>query len=642
MRDSPTAEDLEAHERRSGGPRRASAWVRVSTLAALVALLAAASVAGGQRDTIGVDEIHPGMRGYGLSVFRGEVPERFDVEVIDVLHGFRPNQDLILIRTPHPVLNQAITVGGMSGSPIYLDGRLAGAYAYGWPFGIEPVIGVTPIANMLAEGRRPTRDGAFPGATPLSTRPPTRRRPRPRRPRVSYDGGPVDPLAALRQEVARLGFRAPAGRRDLSRAVPVATPLMLGGFTDEAARLLDAQLSPLGLDSAQAGGSGTHAGAHGPARFVNGGVIGVSLMRGDMDATAIGTVTHVLGRRLVAFGHPMMNAGQVGLPTTTARVLHILRSQNRSFKIAEAEVPLGTLIHDRPSAIVVDSGLRAATLPLRIRVHGVEDAPKTEWNVELASQRNLTPALALAALTNALSATASDRTDLGYRAVTRVELSGRAPVVLEDSGVMHNGPVEARALISIRLFRVLAAAYDNSFEDVHVRRAQVDLYLDYGHALTQIVGASVPSEEVDPGSVVPVRVTLRRYGEAATTRVVSLTIPRRAAGETLELTLRPGDEVTPDRPTPRSLADVLDNIANAYPATSLVLSLKMPSRGLRFRGHVVTALPRSALDTLTTSASTGPSRPFITYERSLVPLGQVLTGSATLRLRVRATPRQHP
>src|SRR6056297_696331 len=97
------------------------------------------------------------MTGYGLTVFRGTEPERFDVEVIDVLHGFRPDQDLILIRTPHPRLQQTKAVGGMSGSPIYIDGKLAGAYAYGWPFGMEPIAGVTPIANMLQEMDRPFR-----------------------------------------------------------------------------------------------------------------------------------------------------------------------------------------------------------------------------------------------------------------------------------------------------------------------------------------------------------------------------------------------------------------------------------------------------------------------------------------------------
>ena len=116
---------------------------------------------------IHVDEIKPGMKGYGLSVFRGTEPERFDVEVIDVLDNFRPDQDLILIRTPHPLLDRARGVAGMSGSPIYLDGRLAGAYAYGWSYGTDPVVGVTPIANMLAELERPVRLEMFPGAKPL-------------------------------------------------------------------------------------------------------------------------------------------------------------------------------------------------------------------------------------------------------------------------------------------------------------------------------------------------------------------------------------------------------------------------------------------------------------------------------------------
>src|SRR5689334_3612772 len=97
-----------------------------------------------------VSEIRPGMKGYGLTVFRGTTPERFGVEVVDVLHNFRPDQDLVLIRTEHPLLERAITVAGMSGSPIYLNEKLIGAYAYGWTFGKEPIAGVTPIANMMA------------------------------------------------------------------------------------------------------------------------------------------------------------------------------------------------------------------------------------------------------------------------------------------------------------------------------------------------------------------------------------------------------------------------------------------------------------------------------------------------------------
>jgi hypothetical protein len=134
----------------------------VEAVLVALAMTGTVAVADARPQTIDVADIRPGMRGYGLTVLRGTEPERFDVEVIDVLHQFRPGQDLVLIRTPHPLLDRAHTVGGMSGSPIYLDGdRLAGAYAYGWSFGSEPVAGVTPIRSMLAEIDRPLRPDPF-------------------------------------------------------------------------------------------------------------------------------------------------------------------------------------------------------------------------------------------------------------------------------------------------------------------------------------------------------------------------------------------------------------------------------------------------------------------------------------------------
>ena len=201
--------------------------------------LLGAAIAQSTPGFIHVDEIHPGMKGYGLSVFRGTAPERFDVEVIDVLHNFRPNQDLILIRTPHPLLDRARGVAGMSGSPIYLDGRLAGAYAYGWTYGIDPVVGVTPIANMLAELKRPVRLDMFPGAKPLPNRP--RAESTHRSPSKDRFAGlppfrgehPVSALSTIRAlQKQRAHAQAPAG---LHRA---ATPIMLGGLDDSVAQML--------------------------------------------------------------------------------------------------------------------------------------------------------------------------------------------------------------------------------------------------------------------------------------------------------------------------------------------------------------------------------------------------------------------
>lgn len=605
------------------------------------ALLTVGAIAQQGPSTIAVDDIRPGMTGYGLTVFRGTEPERFDVEVIDVLHGFRPDQDLILIRTPHPRLEQTKAVGGMSGSPIYIDGKLAGAYAYGWPFGTEPIAGVTPIRNMLQEIDRPYRPSSFPGAEALTTR---RMRPRGQARSArrnlaglpAYRGERTDAFAPMRAHVER---RPPIAE---GRMRPAATPIMLGGFTDEVATVLGNELEPMGWVPLQGGGGRARPStAEGGARFVDGGAIGVQLVRGDVSATAIGTVTHVgTGHRLVGFGHPMMNAGEIGLPTSTARVLHILASVARSFKIAEAEAPLGTLVHDRQAAIVVDTDLEAATIPMRIQINGLVDPPKSEWNVELASHRLLTPMLIFSTLANALKASSSDQTDVMFTARYTVAIEGLDPITLEDRGYMGSGPADIRALSHLRLFDLMEIAYGNAFEPSRLTRVDLELDVSFGDETLTIVEATVPANEVDPGSTVEVRLRLRRYDESEVFRTIPVRIPERLAGEDVKIEISAGSRVGVEHAVPRNIEDLVRRVRESYDSTAVVAELKMPSRGLRFPGHVVRSLPRSALDALDRESGTTPGRPFVTQVRQSTDLGQVVLGDADLQLTVRERPRR--
>jgi hypothetical protein len=614
----------------------APTWIALFVAGLLT--LGTAAIAQRGPATIGVEDIRPGMRGYGLSVFRGTEPERFDVEVVDVLHQFLPGQDLILARTPHPVLDRAIAVGGMSGSPIYFDGKLAGAYAYGWTFGLEPVIGITPIRSMLAEIDRPFRPTSFPGARPLPERPtqPAARSPR----RASLDGLPpylgarVDAFSTVRAHRQNVVTPPPLGLQ------PAATPLMLAGFTPRMTRLLQEELEPFGLLPMQ-GGGGQAPRTGAPPSFVDGGALGVQLIRGDMAATGIGTVTHVApGGRLVAFGHPMMNGGESGLPTCTARVLHVFQSVARSFKLAEAIEPYGTLIHDRQPAIVVDRGLAAATVPVRIRLNGVEGAPQTEWNVEVASQRSMTPLLVFSALGNALEASAADQTDVVFTARYSVGIEGHGTVQLEDRGYMAAGPGDSRALSRLRLFDLMEVAYGNPFEPSRVTSVELELDLRYARDVAIIDEAWIATPEVDPGTDVEVHVRLVRYGAPSEVRTMRVHVPESAAGETLTLELDGGSAVEDPRPDARNVQDLLRIVRQSYPATTLVASLKMPARGLRFRGHVVQSLPLGALDSLQRTSGSGPGQPFQTYLRRTEDLGQVVAGATQLTLRVRETPRE--
>lgn len=597
---------------------------------------------------MGVDELRPGMRGYGLSVFRGTEPERFDVEIIDVLHGFRPDQELILVRTPHPLLNRARVVGGMSGSPIFIDGKLIGAYAYGWPHGEDPVIGVTPIRNMLAELYRPVQADAFPGAAPFAparrTPPPTaprqaRRAPPPRDvpllfPSSDGSGALPDAFAALDAHSEQVRRQGPLG------LAPAATPVMLGGFTDEVARLLAEKLEPLGLMPMQAGGGRRRADAGARPAMVPGGAMAVSLVSGDMSTSAIGTTTHVdPAGRFVAFGHPMINRGQMGLPVAAARILHVFVSNQRSMKIGEALDTVGTMIHDRQSGIVIDTGLRPATVPMTIRLHGVPGAPRSEWNVELASHRALTPGLAFASLENAIKASIADQLPLRWRAKTKVTIEGLGPIEVTDVGASGAGPGETSAFRGLRMFALMEAAYGNPFVDSRVTAIDVDLTLEFGHHVATLVRASVPDNEVDPGELVPVTVVLRRFGSPDERRVVPVRIPPAAAGSSVKLRLRPAPKVPREFGEARSLSDIVRYVTEAPPSTSLGVTVELEGRGIRFPGRAVRSLPPSAMSALSQTTNTEPGSSFTTHQDSFHVIGDVVEGAAELALRVREAPR---
>jgi hypothetical protein len=588
---------------------------------------------------IHVDEIRPGMKGYGLSVLRGTAPERFDVEVIDVLRNFRPNQDLILIRTPHPLLDRARGVAGMSGSPIYLEGRLAGAYAYGWSSGSDPVVGVTPIANMLAELKRPVRLDMFPGAKPLPNGPraeSSHRAPSDERfaglpPfRGEHEVNALSTIRALQQH--RAETLAPVG---LHRAT---TPIMLGGLHDSVAHMLAKELEPLGFVATQSSAGGSSKG--GPTAFEPGGAVAVELARGDISMTGVGTVTYVgKGGRTLAFGHPMMEAGATGLPTATARVLHVLVSEVRSFKIAEAGQPLGAMVQDRQAAIVIDPDLEPARIPVRVKMNGVEGAPKTEWRVDVASHRVLTPSIVFGVIANAVKSTAGDVTDVIFRARSKIGIEGHGVIALDEQGFSPMGAASPAVFSQLRMFGLMEAAFANPFESSRVTSIDLELDLERSREVFQVSDASVAYDEVDPGEEVTIYVRLRRVDLPDTLRAVKVRIPTAAAGQTVRVAVAAGNQVPIEQPRPGSLGDLIEQAQRRYPATSLVVALQMPTRGLRFEGHVVDSLPASALNSLQLISSTEDSRPFVTQSRTEIKLQQVVVGGANLVLRVRTVAR---
>jgi hypothetical protein len=633
------------------GEFRAVSALGVGLLAGL-GLLVPVARSDARSPTISPSEIHEGMKGYGLTVFKGTEPERFDVEVIGVLHNFRPSQELILMKTPHPRLNVTKSVQGMSGSPIYLDGRLAGAYAYSLRnFSVEPIAGVTPIGPMLSELHRPIPAGFWPpeGGSPINGAPP-----------LSPPGHPVSSLS-LPSPFSPLGgnrFEGAPGSYDLGEHekemvrrlgprddpsqsfVPAATPLLISGVGPRTAAYMHTLLEPLGLEAVGVGGGEAPRQPGDPTRFVDGGSLGVWLARGDMSMMGTGTVTHVEGDKLCGFGHPMLGGGDSALPASLARILWIYASSDISYKVAESIGSLGALVQDRPSSVVVDQSKTAPTFPVDVAVTGVDGAFKKNWHMDVAQDRFMSSGLTASALGAAVEETVSERRDVTWHLSSQVTLRsksiGATTLSLEDFGIAVGGMPDASDLGRAAIVRAVGDVMNNPWEDARIESVKSTMSVSYDREMWHLRGVETSDDTVDAGSHVKLTAHLVPFTGPATTRTIDVAIPESLAGKDVELEVIPGYEVPRDVASPESLPELLANeVRQTLPPRSLVVQIKLDEQGVAFRGHVAEALPSFAYDTLRPAHSDVAPEPLNSYVRTVTSMDRYVEGRDKIRIKVR-------
>lgn len=597
-----------------------------------------------------LSEVKAGMKGYGLTVMSGTKPEKFDVEIIGTLTNFRPNQALILIKTPNnPRLDVAKTVAGMSGSPIYLEGKMIGAYAYGWTFGAEPIAGVTPIHNMLEDLKKPIpplfkpranilpkhKDASKPNAQ-VST-------PSPRSFSGLFDNGKGVFSYDLEAHAKQLAQRTLRERGNPSSTTttlaPASTPILLGGLTPGAMANMESMLGPMGMTPLQAGGGGGGKGAKvaegTPEGFTDGGAIGVQLIKGDVSAMGLGTVTRVEGDKLVAFGHPMMGGGASDMPTAVAKVHWILASTNRSFKIGEPARDMGTMVNDRQASIVVDTKRVASTFPVSLKIEGIEGAPKTQWDSVVSEDPFMAPFLAAAALSSAVETTSAERGDTTFRVLTKLKVAGYGTIELKDFGASagDGGDPYMRS----RLIRALGMLLNNPWEDVKIEGVESRLQISFERDVALMRGTSLVEPEVDPGQPVRIKIDLVPFKGKQETRVIEVPIPKDYAGEEVMIDLSPGYEIERYRAMPESVADLVALLNNpSFPEESIVATIRLKGEGgAAFRSNVAYRLPPGAIQTLQVGASGIGPETFGSVQQTSHPMKTFVVGRDRVVVRVR-------
>jgi hypothetical protein len=650
------------HRTRRPGPGLASLLVLAALAVPPMIVPAAAATDAGRPVAwdsaryIGVDEIRPGMTGWGLTVISGTALDTFRVEVIAVRKNFFPQTDIILARGSGAGMETAGIVAGMSGSPVYIDGRLAGALAYGWPLMKEPIMGITPIEHMLPMTTPPAAGAGDGGGSGLSADPNRREAWR----RLLFTRGVeaepllmaltregMSPAAGTAGEWSSASEFGAAGGSWLSAgAAPrrIVTPLWAGGLDPRATGALSAWLEPFGVAPIPAG---TSAGVgEGPTAddLVPGASIGLAFATGDVSMTAIGTVTWREGDRLLAFGHPMFQRGRARFPMTTATIETVMPKLDSSFKFGSAARPVGTVDIDLNNGIGGTIGPLPAMVPLTLTIQDDLPAAARTVRVSLLDDEPLLPVLAAISTLNSALAAGADHTETSLELNTRITLAdGRS---LEQRTMAAGGTPGLSAALA--LFRSLSLLAANPYERVRVSAIDATLAVRHEVDLVELAEVVVTSPEVLPGGRFELTAQLRAYRGGFETRTLTLDVPPETPPGDYQLRvcdarafLQWDQGRAPGLYDPPSLGATLDLLSAERPQDTLILTLVRNEPGVTARGRELGRLPASVLSALAAPGVTGP---FALTQSQIVARGEVVlpsvvAGCHQLTVRVLPDPR---
>lgn len=568
---------------------------------------AAAAVDPSSIPTMAVSDIRPGMVGTGYSVFSGAGRDTFSVSIVGILRQYKPNSDLILARASNEFLDRTGIIAGMSGSPVYIDGKLIGAISYTWAFMKEPLAGITPIGEMLTA--LPGKEGA---------------------PRVSED------------RFGALGAPMPPEADPTGGARPIATPLALAGFTTEAVRYLQPWLAERGF-VASLGGAREPGGSC--DSLLPGSAIGVELIRGDWSAAAIGTVTYRDKDRILAFGHPFMSMGWVDFPITAATIHTIMVSNQISNKVGSPTVTCGALLADRDVGIAGTVGEPPAMVPVSVAVEG-SGGRSRRYHFEVARSRYLTPALVGATVVNSISDALFESGVSTVRYDVTYYMNGGARAVHQGDLVLTTAPVSG---VGDAVSQALTILLGDRFRPSRLDSARVSVSAVEGIDAMAIDGIRVTPPTAAPGDSVDVEVTLRRAATPSVTRHIRIRVPPSTPDGDVTIRVCDGGETekweaarVPDRYKPVTFDQLANLIESSRRADRLYVQIYREAGGAVVDGNEISQAPRSVLSVIGASQKSGEASETkgATVAEIAVPMGRVVQGCESATITVQSDARR--
>ena len=459
-----------------------------------------------------VDQLRPGMRGVAYTVFQGTRPESMGVEVLGVLRSvIGPKSDIVLIRLHGAKPEFTGVVAGMSGSPVYIDGKLVGAIAYRiGQFSKEPIAGVTPIADMLEIDEM---DRSLPAEQPF----------------------PVKTASAATKTAT------PASLGDIQQyaqyLTPIETPVVFSGFSEETIRQFAPQFAEVGVTPVMGVGSASDAKSDDPV--VPGSAVSAVLIRGDMNAAGTCTVTYADAERLLACGHPLLQFGMVDLPMTKAEVVATLPSPMNAFKIVNTTEPIGAFVQDRRTGILGRFGKKPQMIPVTVTIRG--GSKTTEFNYEVLNNARLTPVAVMATVFNSLRGTNEYGEEITYRLQGRISVAGYPDVGLQNMFAPLDSNTPTAIVVALSLGDRFTRIFDNPYARPQIESVNLEVDLLRERRWARLESARTDVTEARPGDEIVIEAVLRPYRGERIVRQIPVRIPTSTPKGTLRILVSDGD-----------------------------------------------------------------------------------------------------
>jgi SpoIVB peptidase S55 len=576
-----------------------------------------------------LSQVHRGLKATAWTVFEGTKPEPMQVEILGVLRGARgPGQDLILARLEGTKPEYTGVVAGMSGSPVYVDGKLLGSLSYRiGVFSKEPIAGITPIEQMLEVRNLPIPDLQLAAAAPS--------------PSSGFE------MNSDVRNSAGGGDPGPAGDANGNMNLEaMETPLVMSGFAPQAVEFWQKQMRGTGLASVAAGGiagtsdSGAQPSAAAAATLEPGSAVSMQLVRGDVDISATCTVTYIDAKQLLACGHPVLQAGQVSLPMTTAEVVATLASPLDAFKIVNTGATVGAFTEDRESGIRGVLGATAHMIPMHVTMDGPDDHRKL--NVEILDLPSLTSQAMMVVIYNSLLQANSSTASTSYHLTGNVDLQ-QYPAVPLDVWASPGDLLPAPLMLAVQAGERFAALYTNGAREGTVRG--IDLHVEEVPRRLGVTleGARLISSDLaHAGDTIEVEATVRPWQQPEHNVRIAVRLPDRLAGGNIRLLVSDGETLdrTLDPPhipaRPENIETVLEQARSQHAADRIFVSLLVPEAQAGLNGETLSSLPLSMANALEAVRSTQEIN--LNGESALVageaPAGGILSGFQILNLHV--------